>query len=140
MVNSFCSRCFSFCSSIRFSIDAVIELNELARVASWSCDFTEMRWLKSPRLMWVGGVVELGDGAGHGAGQAGPDEQRQQFDDGENHRREQQQILHAGGKVTQRGEQAGIEHRRPSLDPEQRARFLLLAGRPIHDGKRRSES
>ena len=78
----------------------------------------------------VGGVVELGDGAGHGAGQAGPDEQRQQFDDGENNRREQQQILNPGGKVTQRGEQAGIEHRRAGLDPQQRARFFLLRRLP----------
>ena len=87
-----------------------------------------------------GGIVELGHGAGHGAGEASPDEQRQQFDDRENHRREQQQILHAGGKIAQGGEQTGVEHRGPGLDPEQRARFLLLAGRPIHHRKRRSES
>ena len=34
------------------------------------------------------GVVELGDRARHRASQAGPDEQCQQFDDGENHCRE----------------------------------------------------
>ena len=31
-------------------MDAVIELNEFARAATWSLDFTGMRWLKSPRL------------------------------------------------------------------------------------------
>src|SRR5881227_3670661 len=34
MASSFSSLCFAFCSSIRFSIEAVIELNELASVAS----------------------------------------------------------------------------------------------------------
>ena len=48
-------------------------------------------------------------------------------------------ILHAGGKVAQGGEQTGIEHRGPGLDPEQSSRFLLLAGGPVHHGKRRSE-
>ena len=85
------------------------------------------------------GVVELGDRARHRAGQAGPDEQRQQFDDGENHCREQQRILNPGGKVTQRGEQAGVEHRRPGQDPQQRPCFFLRAGCPIHDRKRRGK-
>ncbi|MGP8066349.1 MAG: Glu/Leu/Phe/Val family dehydrogenase [Acidimicrobiales bacterium] len=42
--------CFSFCSCTSFSIDVVIELKELARVASWSLDCTVMRWRKSARL------------------------------------------------------------------------------------------
>ena len=104
-------------------MDAVMELNELARVASWSCDLHRNAMAEVSAIDVLGGVVELGDGAGHGAGEAGADDQRQQFDDGENNCGEQQHVLDAGGKVAQGGEQAGIKHRRPGLHPQQRAVF-----------------
>ncbi len=56
-----------------------------------------------------GGIVELADGPGDGAGEARADQKGQQLDESENNRDEQQHVLHASREVTQRGEQAAIK-------------------------------
>ena len=81
-----------------------MELKELARVASWSCRLYRNAMAEVSAIDVFRGVVELGHGAGHRAREAGSDPQRQQFEDGKNHCREKQRVLHAGREVTQGGE------------------------------------
>ena len=44
-------RCFSFCSAMSLCSDSVMELKDDPSEASWSCERTSMRWVKSPWLI-----------------------------------------------------------------------------------------
>ena len=69
------------------------------------------------------GVVQLRHGGGHGAGHARADDQRDQFDDGEENPDADQDVGHALHEFSQRGEQMAVQDRGPGANSHERASF-----------------
>src|ERR1700691_3194663 len=86
-----------------------------------------------------GGVVELGYGAGHGARQAGADDERYHFNDSKRKGDEQQTKFDGLRKITQSGKQTLIDLRHSGLDADP-SRTKSAAGVPIHYLHSSSES
>src|SRR5580700_10742774 len=83
-----------------------------------------------------GGVVELGDGAGHGASQAGTDDERYHFNDSKDNSHKQQTKFDGLRKVTEGCKQTLIDFRYSSLHPDG-CRLKFVAGVPVdyRDGR-----
>jgi hypothetical protein len=56
----------------------------------------------------LGGFMQLRHGGRYGARHARADDERDQFDDGEENRHEQQNVFHAANELSQRCEQMSV--------------------------------
>ena len=89
-------------------MDAVIVLKEIASSASWSCDLTGMRWLKSPRSMCLVASYSCATAAVTVRVMRAPMMRAISSMMREENRHAQQDVLHALNELAQRREQMGI--------------------------------
>ncbi len=85
------------------------------------------------------GIVKVSHSSRNRACHAGADDQRNQFNHGEDDEDRQQDIFNPPGDISQGRKQVGIEHRRTGSNAHQSPRPRQSAGLPVHNPKRSAE-